>query len=78
MLLIPLIDIVPGDKLQLPLIQIDKPKPKLMNVLDEINGKFGRNTLFFAAQGINGDWQPQCTKKSPNYTTCWDDLIKVV
>ena len=50
---------------------------KLMKVLDNINAKFGRHTLKFASAGVKQPWLTKCSKRSPRYTTCWDELLKV-
>ncbi|MEO1392394.1 MAG: DUF4113 domain-containing protein [Cyanobacteria bacterium J06634_5] len=33
-----------------------------------------RNTVFFAAQGIQRTWQMQAKWRSPRYTTSWKEL----
>ena len=53
-----------------------KTKP-LMNLIDRINRTMGNNSLFLAAQGINRSWQTRSEKKSPCYTTRWEDLVAV-
>jgi len=50
---------------------------KLMAVLDNINFKMGKKGLFIAAQGTNRPWLMRCDKRSPRYTTCWDELPRV-
>ncbi len=50
---------------------------KLMNVLDDINAKFGRHTLKFASVGVKQPWLTKCSKRSPRYTTCWNELLRV-
>lgn len=49
----------------------------LMAVLDKINQKFGRHTLYLAAEGQQQSWSMKQRMKSPNYTTQWHDLPKV-
>lgn len=50
----------------------------LMSVLDHINSKMGSNTLIFAAQGIERCWEMRTMRKSPNYTTSWEELPSVI
>ena len=49
----------------------------LMNVLDQINRRYGRDTSFFAAQGIVGNWSMRRELLSPQYTTNWRDIPKI-
>ncbi|EIW8505071.1 DNA polymerase V subunit UmuC [Klebsiella pneumoniae] len=50
---------------------------KLMEVLDHLNAKDGRGTLYFAGQGIQSAWQMKREMLSPRYTTRYTDLLKV-
>ncbi|HBV4839525.1 TPA: Y-family DNA polymerase [Klebsiella aerogenes] len=50
---------------------------KLMEVLDHLNAKDGRGTLYFAGQGIQATWQMKREMLSPRYTTRFCDLLKV-
>ncbi|HBM2965377.1 TPA: Y-family DNA polymerase [Klebsiella michiganensis] len=50
---------------------------KLMEVLDHLNSKDGRGTLYFAGQGIQTAWQMKREMLSPRYTTRFRDLLKV-
>ncbi|GKO02634.1 DNA polymerase V subunit UmuC [Klebsiella pneumoniae] len=54
-----------------------KNSEKLMEVLDHLNAKGGRGTLYFAGQGIQTAWQMKRDMLSPRYTTRFSDLIKV-
>ncbi|WP_447332606.1 Y-family DNA polymerase [Klebsiella pneumoniae] len=47
---------------------------KLMEVLDHLNAKDGRGTLYFAGQGIQRAWQMKREMLSPRYTTRFSDL----
>ncbi len=47
---------------------------KLMDVLDHLNAKDGRGTLYFAGQGIQSAWQMKREMLSPRYTTRFSDL----
>lgn len=52
-------------------------KQRLMLCIDEVNRFWGRNTLFFGAIGLTRDWQMKQTRKSPNYTTKWEDIMSI-
>jgi DNA polymerase V len=48
---------------------------ELMRVLDAANRKFGRGALRFAAEGgADAPWQASRSKRSPRWTTVWEDL----
>ncbi len=50
---------------------------KLMQTLDQVNGKWGRDVLRLASQGYMQPWKMKQERKSPNYTTDWGDNLKV-
>lgn len=50
---------------------------RVMNVLDHINAKYGRQTLRLASQGYEKGWTLRAEKRSPCYTTQWSDLPRV-
>ncbi|HDS6411034.1 TPA: Y-family DNA polymerase [Klebsiella oxytoca] len=50
---------------------------KLMEVLDHLNAKDGRGTLYFAGQGIKTAWQMKREMVSPRYTTQFKDILIV-
>ena len=50
---------------------------KLMEVLDHLNAKDGKGTLYFAGQGIQQQWQMKREMLSPRYTTRFSDLLIV-
>ncbi|HCQ8351215.1 Y-family DNA polymerase [Klebsiella variicola] len=54
-----------------------KNSEKLMEVLDQLNAKDGRGTLYFAGQGIQTTWQMKREMLSPRYTTRFSDLLRV-
>jgi DNA polymerase V len=47
---------------------------RLMNTLDIVNTKHGRNTLTYLATGIKHTWSMRRELLSPNYTTQWSEL----
>ena len=46
----------------------------IMQALDGLNARFGRGTVSLAAAGIRNDWQMKREKKTPNYTTQWNEI----
>ncbi|MCD4787405.1 MAG: Y-family DNA polymerase [Desulfobacterales bacterium] len=56
-----------------------KRSKKLMQTLDNINKKMGSDTLKYAATGLtnNQRWKTVFKRRSPSYTTNWDQLVKV-
>ncbi|HEM8556126.1 TPA: Y-family DNA polymerase [Citrobacter koseri] len=50
---------------------------RLMEVLDHLNAKDGKGTLYFAGQGIQQQWQMKREMLSPQYTTRFTDLLRV-
>lgn len=49
----------------------------LMSVMNEINSRYGRDTLRFAVCNPNGQWQMNQLKKSPHYTTRFNDILVI-
>ena len=47
---------------------------RLMQTLDRINRRFGRDTVAYAAEGITGRWTMQQNRLSPSYTSSWSEL----
>ncbi|EOF5154691.1 Y-family DNA polymerase [Salmonella enterica] len=47
---------------------------KLMEVLDHLNAKDGKGTLYFAGQGVSQQWAMKREMLSPRYTTRFSDL----
>ncbi len=53
----------------------DNEKSKsLMAVLDKLNRDHGRDTVRFAASGMDAEWKMKQGMVSPRYTTRWDDM----
>ncbi len=50
---------------------------RLMRTLDRINTRMGPGTLRFAAVGTEQRWQMRRQYCSPDYTTRWDQLVRV-
>ncbi|MDQ3713072.1 MAG: DUF4113 domain-containing protein, partial [Acidobacteriota bacterium] len=50
---------------------------KLMRAIDEINRKFGKDTIRFGGVKTGGDWKMKQSRKSQSYTTNWNELLIV-
>jgi DNA polymerase V len=46
----------------------------MMHVMDGINRRMGHGSLAIAASGIRQRWTMRRERKSPEYTTDWDEL----
>jgi DNA polymerase V len=46
-----------------------------MQAVDALNGRYGRDTVRFAATGIRRAWKLRSEFISPRYTTCWEELL---
>jgi len=59
---------------------IDRNKlKKVMQSIDQINRKMGKNSIKYASMGLNAcpNWQTVFNKRSPAYTTDWNQLLTV-
>jgi len=50
---------------------------RLMCIVDAINHIYGRDTLFFAIQGIIRPWKMQRRKLSQRFTTQWSEIMTI-
>ncbi len=56
----------------------DRTKSKqLMEVIDQINNRFGQGSLTLAAAGINKAWRMQCGNRSARCTSEWSEVRMV-
>jgi DNA polymerase V len=69
-------ELVASDQLQTNLFdERDRERAKkLMQTIDEINLKMGKDAIKFAAEGMEQLWKMRSQYRSPKYTTCWNDL----
>ncbi|MDD2715522.1 MAG: Y-family DNA polymerase [Candidatus Wallbacteria bacterium] len=49
-------------------------KLRLMETMDRLNKKLGRDTVRFASTGIKRAWKMKQQRRSPSYTTSWAEL----
>jgi DNA polymerase V len=55
----------------------DTGTPKLMLALDALNTRYGRGAVLLASAGLTGEqriWSMRQERKTPGYTTCWEDM----
>lgn len=50
---------------------------RLMQVLDRVNARYGRDALTFGAEGLTGKWTMRQNRLSPAYTASWADLPRI-
>lgn len=55
----------------------DPKRRKIMQVMDEINDRFGNGTLRLSQDDMmHRRWRPKVDRVSPRYTTSWDELAE--
>jgi DNA polymerase V len=50
---------------------------QLMAAIDAINTQWGTGTVRYAAVGLRPRWIMRCARRSPRYTTQWEELVVV-
>ncbi len=65
-----------------PLEAQDCARERLMGVLDELNQRYGRGAVKLACAGVEAtgertSWAMRQERRSPAYTTCWEDMLVV-
>ena len=60
---------------------VEKPnlekQAQIMQAIDTLNAKLGRHKVFYASAGVKQHWHAKRTKKSPAYTTNWNELLTI-
>ena len=69
-----LTDLADEHGLQGSLFSQSRDRTDLMKTMDRINETFGRGTLHSAAEGLRKEWSMKRERKTPGYTTRWDQL----
>lgn len=50
---------------------------RLMEAVDGINAKYGRDTIRFGVLRPGGRWQTKSLKRSRRYTTCLQEVLRI-
>lgn len=66
--------IVPDTVRQNNLFDVGHSSPELMRTLDRINDRYGRGTVRLSSEGAGRRWAMKREKKSPSWTTNWNEL----
>ncbi|MCP4789391.1 MAG: DUF4113 domain-containing protein, partial [Gammaproteobacteria bacterium] len=72
-----LLDLSNGEHEQFDMLNPTPNNTELMRVFDGINQKYGTDSLFLGAQGINEKWGMRRDRLTPQYTTRWNDVPKI-
>ncbi|NCO71587.1 MULTISPECIES: Y-family DNA polymerase [Shewanella] len=72
-----LIDLASEQNSQFDLFNPPTAKPALMLALDHINQRYGSDTVFLAAQGIEHKWAMRRDLLTPQYTTKWLSVPRI-
>ncbi len=72
--------VVPADSVQTNLFDtaMRGRNENAISVMDELNHRFGRDTVVPAATGLGAAWHMRREMKSPAYTTDWDELPRAI
>ena len=65
---------VTGDLFAATRVSATERRERLMAVMDGINGRWGRGTVRYLAEGLTQPWQMRRGRMTPRYTTCWEEL----
>lgn len=74
-------DLVPATAIQTDLFSTMQPNTKserLMQAMDMINRKMGKESIKVASEGFKRPWKMKQENKSPSYTTRWDEILKII
>jgi DNA polymerase V len=71
--------LVPAHQVQTHLFdQHDRERSqRLMAALDALNTQWGTGTVRYGAVGLQPRWRMRCGRRSPRYTTRWQELVVV-
>ncbi|MFL7013680.1 Y-family DNA polymerase [Enterovibrio norvegicus] len=69
-----LLDLSSQTNAQIDMFDEQLGNPQLMSILDSLNEKYGRDTLFCASQGIKPRWAMRREMLSPAYISDWRDI----
>ena len=71
--------LVPSEKLTKRMFDDEQfqKQHNLMKAIDELNQKFGKDTVRFGSVKSEGNWKMKQTRKSQSYTTNWNEILVV-
>lgn len=77
-----LYDFVPANVLQTDLLGAVDVKKHLgsearMRAMDQVNERYGKRHLYYAAEDLGNKWEPRQSLRSPRYTSRWEELPSV-
>jgi DNA polymerase V len=74
-----LTELVPAQHIQLSLFDNrDRERSaRLMTAMDDINRQWGAGTIRYATVGFKNRWKLRSVRRSPRYTTRWEELAEV-
>ena len=49
----------------------------LMHAVDQLNQRFGRGSVRWAGEGLKQNWQMRQSRRSPRYTTRWQEVLQI-
>jgi DNA polymerase V len=55
----------------------DAKQRTLMQLMDKLNGKYGKETLKLGAQGVDPTWKMKRERCTHHFTTRWDSLLQI-
>lgn len=73
-------DLADEKKCQYDLFETDifrEKKERAIAAFDNVNKKYKCPLLFFAAEGMEKQWKGSPKNRSPQYTTAWNELLKI-
>ena len=72
-----IVEIIPAANYQADLFSINEDNPKLMNVLDAVNGRYGKSTLQVASKGFDKKHEMKRLFLTKRATTRWSDVPQI-
>lgn len=75
-------DFLPANQLQTDIFGLVDPELETkswarMKALDNINNRYGKNSILYASEGMGEAWEPKHKLRSPRYVSRWDELPKI-
>ncbi len=72
-------DFIPEDSLQIDLMGTVNPtehdsSTRRMRAIDTLNTRYGKHSVYYAAEDLGNSWQPIRQIQMPRWTTRWDEL----